>query len=30
MDKTEEDVLADGDSAEDSQTFFAVEALYKF
>ena len=30
MDKTEEDALVDGDSAEDSQTFFAVEALYKF
>lgn len=30
MDKTEEDALVDDDKADDSQTYFAVEALYKF
>jgi hypothetical protein len=30
MDNTEEDALIDDGDAEDSQTYFAIEALYKF
>ncbi len=30
QDKTEKDAFADGTKAEDTQTYFAVEALYKF